>query len=135
MYLVIVFRDRQKENSDILLNVGIPALFPMSILCFPVAKIGNVFRTGNFFGLKKIKAACVRAVSVGVTCGQGYMSAMVLHKEHCLCMDIISLTLTFGSLCPYAAERRITQALRMKNVLSERADIINYVPTKAVFLM
>ena len=59
MYLVIVFRDRQKENSDILLNVGIPALFPMSYRCFPAAKIVIVFRPGNFFKLKKIKAGAV----------------------------------------------------------------------------
>lgn len=68
MYLVIVFRERQKENSDIFLNVGIPVLFPMSILCFPTAKIGNVFRTGNFLWLKKIKAACVRAAGVLELC-------------------------------------------------------------------
>ena len=85
MYLVIVFRDRQKENSDILLNVGIPALFPMSILCFPVAKIGNVFRTGNFFGLKKIKAACVRAVgasaSILIRCTCGIMECRLSPSE------------------------------------------------------
>lgn len=57
MYLVIVFRERQKENSDIFSNVGIPALFPMSYRCFPAAKIVIVFRPGNFFKLKKIKAA------------------------------------------------------------------------------
>ena len=44
------------------------------------------------------------------------------------------LLLGLNLLCPHVAKRRINRAKQSKYVLAERSGIINYDPTKAVFL-